>query len=303
MEKLFEYLRTEWAYFLFIRDDAERKRALPPSTAPSLPAPGRRLLIIRTDTQIAPAGSFLTFNGTIPSSPAMPMEPVQSNARRPSTVSQASADDFQPLPRPPTESETDAERETGLRSFLRGIMGGSTKKKSQSRSTSRPSSQKGSPTPTPPSGLVRSATDDPNVPQRRESTTTPPPRATPNPPQEQTHRTFCFKFSLEFSQRPIWPPNHPHAPPSNLRLFAPRLPMPAQQYLQARAPGIPAMRPQEPRGAHKARAGYVGRALAEWALVVGECQGFFERRRGEGVPSDRLVETPTLGVEVFRRSP
>lgn len=44
-----------------------------------------------------------------------------------------------------------------------------------------------------------------------------------------------------------------------------------------------------------------GRALAEWAQVVSECDSFFARRRDEGVPCDRLVETPTLGVESFRK--
>lgn len=46
---------------------------------------------------------------------------------------------------------------------------------------------------------------------------------------------------------------------------------------------------------------YKGRALAEWAIVVGECNGFLERRRNEGVPNLKLVEVPLLGVEGFRR--
>ena len=46
---------------------------------------------------------------------------------------------------------------------------------------------------------------------------------------------------------------------------------------------------------------YAGRALAEWAHIVSECDSFFARRRDEGVPSDRMVETPTLGVESFRK--
>ena len=46
---------------------------------------------------------------------------------------------------------------------------------------------------------------------------------------------------------------------------------------------------------------YAGRALAEWAQVVSECDNFFERRRDEGVPCDSMVETPTLGVESFRK--
>lgn len=56
-----------------------------------------------------------------------------------------------------------------------------------------------------------------------------------------------------------------------------------------------------PMGRAVETAKYSGRALAEWELVVWECQSFFERRRGEGVPSNGAVETPTLGVEAFRR--
>ena len=290
-ERLFELLRREWSFFLFAREDAERRHALPPSTAPSNPAPGRRLLIIRTDTQIAPGGSFLAFNGVIPPSPATPLESAWANSRRPSVSSQLSDNDFRPVSRQSVDSEfTDKERESGLRSFLRGIMGGSSKRKSGSASTSRPSSKSGSPTPTPPNGLSalsRSATDD--------GSHAPRPRVVTPKPQPPA-RNFCFKFSLEF--------NHKLAanPPINMRLFAPRLPLPAQQYLQSRAPGIPAVRAQEPKGENKVRLMYVGRALAEWTLVTGEYQGFFERRRGEGIQSDKFVETPTLGVEVFRRS-
>ncbi|PGH35151.1 hypothetical protein GX50_01963 [[Emmonsia] crescens] len=46
---------------------------------------------------------------------------------------------------------------------------------------------------------------------------------------------------------------------------------------------------------------YAGRALAEWTLVVCECDNFFARRRDEGVPSDDAVEIPILGVESFRK--
>lgn len=86
-----------------------------------------------------------------------------------------------------------------------------------------------------------------------------------------------------------------------MRLFPPRLPAAAQQYLQALDPNLPAVRPSKPVGQNGVQARYAGRALAEWTVVVGECQGFFDRRKGEGVPNDKLVETPTLGVEVFRR--
>jgi len=57
----------------------------------------------------------------------------------------------------------------------------------------------------------------------------------------------------------------------------------------------------EPMGQARSSAKYAGRSLAEWALVVGECQSFFDRRRQEGVPGNKWVETPTLGVEAFKR--
>jgi hypothetical protein len=58
---------------------------------------------------------------------------------------------------------------------------------------------------------------------------------------------------------------------------------------------------REPRGEAKASAKYTGRALAEWMLVVMECGSFFDRRKSEGVPGNRWVETPSLGVESFKK--
>ena len=89
------------------------------------------------------------------------------------------------------------------------------------------------------------------------------------------------------------------------RLMAPRLPSAAQGSLGARVPNMNReVRPVDPKlfGIEKAtRSKYSGRALAEWALVVAECNNFSDRRRAEGVPSLRWVEVPTLGVEGFRK--
>ncbi|KAK8082106.1 hypothetical protein PG996_000887 [Apiospora saccharicola] len=41
---------------------------------------------------------------------------------------------------------------------------------------------------------------------------------------------------------------------------------------------------------------YSGRALAEWSLVVAECNSFIDRRRDEGVPDLQEVEVPSLGM-------
>ncbi|RYP75535.1 hypothetical protein DL770_007388 [Monosporascus sp. CRB-9-2] len=64
----------------------------------------------------------------------------------------------------------------------------------------------------------------------------------------------------------------------------------------------PITRPVEPEGASAAAVKYAGRALAEWGLVVGECNGFIDRRRDEGVLGLGDVEVPTLGVEGIRKS-
>jgi hypothetical protein len=164
-------------------------------------------------------------------------------------------------------------------------------------------------------------------------------------PPRTPHQPFCFKFSLEWLERPQWPSK-------NKRLFTPCLPVAAQLHLQYRRSIHTAMSDHESgsgsdsdsdrenkglrqsRKSKKARysaaaamaaatkmgaetppiqppspllderlvaSKYAGRALAEWAQVVSECDNFFERRRDEGVPCDRLVETPTLGVESFRK--
>jgi hypothetical protein len=78
------------------------------------------------------------------------------------------------------------------------------------------------------------------------------------------------------------------------------------EYTDARSGNSDSMRsvdlqPIEPRGEAVTQAKYAGRALAEWMLVVIECGSFFERRMSEGVPGSRWVETPSLGVESFKR--
>jgi hypothetical protein len=66
------------------------------------------------------------------------------------------------------------------------------------------------------------------------------------------------------------------------------MPVPGQTHI---------IRAERPAGAFAAGAVYAGRALAEWAMVVGECNSFVDRRRDEGVLGLSDVEVPTLGVE------
>jgi hypothetical protein len=112
-------------------------------------------------------------------------------------------------------------------------------------------------------------------------------------PSTPPHQAFSFKFSLEWLDRPTWPSK-------NRPLSAPTLPAPAQILLQIHRGVRAEIQPVKPAAEELRMAKYSGRALAEWALIVIECQNFFERRKEEGVPNNRLVETPTLGVESFR---
>ncbi|TLD22886.1 hypothetical protein PspLS_07678 [Pyricularia sp. CBS 133598] len=58
----------------------------------------------------------------------------------------------------------------------------------------------------------------------------------------------------------------------------------------------------EPTGTRKLTSRYAGRALAEWSLVVSECNSFVDRRRDEGVLGLRDVEVPILAAEGLRRA-
>ncbi|KAK4177427.1 hypothetical protein QBC36DRAFT_131381 [Triangularia setosa] len=62
-------------------------------------------------------------------------------------------------------------------------------------------------------------------------------------------------------------------------------------------PPAPAIRAEKPTGVFASGAVYTGRALAEWAIVINECNSFVDRRRDEGVLGLAEVEIPILGVD------
>lgn len=297
-ETLLQRLQVIWSHFIWQRQQAARGKMLPPSTTPCNPAPGRRLLIIRTDTQVAPGGSFLAFDGIVPPHPSAPIETSSQAWKRDSVISQAASLDN----RPPSSASSDfgfeLERsDGGLRGFLRSIIGGKSRSKATSSSTTKTSSPPASVTPPLGGKLARSATVDPQIPRSRASVLKQTPQTTPHASRGSSpirHRSFCFKFSLEMHPKA----HHPVA----MRLMPPRLPLAAQLYLQSDSSDEPVIQAAEPVGDAKARSTYSGRALAEWTCIIMECQNFFERRKSEGVPANKHVETPTLGVEVFGKS-
>ena len=114
-----------------------------------------------------------------------------------------------------------------------------------------------------------------------------------------SYRTLSFKISLEWIDQDI----SSLVTGRDRRLYPPELPLPAQLSLQQsrQSEDVRDHSPLEPMGVTAGPSKYAGRALAEWAILITECLNFFERRKAEGVPSYHLVETPTLGVDPFRK--
>jgi hypothetical protein len=231
----------------------------------------------------------MIFDGVLPPHPSAPIGSPSQAWKRDSVISQAASLDIRPTSSASSDVGFEVERnDGGLRSFLRSIIGGKSRAKPAAKALDASASSPATGA-TPPIGkLTRSATSDSQIPRSRASAFKQPTPQASRGPSPVRHRNFCFKFSLETHLKA----HHPTA----LRLTPPRLPLAAQLHLQADGVVEPMILAVEPVGEAKSRAMYSGRALAEWMCIVMECRGFFERRKGEGVPSNKQVETPTLGV-------
>ncbi|KAL1632798.1 hypothetical protein SLS56_003288 [Neofusicoccum ribis] len=247
--------------------------------------PGRRLLIIRHDAPLSPAnGPFLSFDGIVSNASKNQSTPYGSHS---SLESQLGDTNIRPTSALSIASDnSDAgDEENGKRRFslLRTLLS-VPKGRSKSRSPDPPASRQGA--------------SDPSTSDNTTSESTAKPKH--NTPEVPPHRSYCFRFSLE------WVHDKRFANPGPMRLLPPRLPPAAHNFLFAQRDESETANPKpitsvKPEGSATTTSKYAGRALGEWAIVVGECQSFFQRRKDEGVPGNKLVETPTLGVEVFRR--
>lgn len=308
-------IKSNWAHYIFLKQSAEKARALPPSTVPCHPAPGRRLLIIRNDSQIPSASMFLGFDGIVNSSSSQGLSGLLPKASKrqslpPPTLTKPDTAENKPKLGTDSSSTPNKKRWT----FMGKMLPSTFTSTPDPAPASEP--QTSSPTKTLEEARLQTAIARSRPPLHAKSSST----DSETPPATSTHRVFSFKFSLEWTQHFEKPtptsslsnsdsnPNNRGGPGLNTnerRIAPPRLPAPAQAWIGARVPGMSQeIVPRDPRlgGAiREARAKYAGRALAEWALIVGECNNFVERRRGEGVPGLKWVEVPTLGVEGFRR--
>ncbi|KAF2263725.1 DUF1765-domain-containing protein [Lojkania enalia] len=276
MQALSDRLRSVWSHYLWLREEAENGKAIPPSTTACNPAPSRRFLIIRNDNpMVASNGPFLSFDGVVQS----PM------SKRLSSMDSVSEVDGRPTSAQSADSQDFPEEDTGKGrwNLLRNIMGGS-KQSSKPKASSL-------------TGKDTTANKAPNSISSDRTTEAGQPEKAPTPEKcvsVASHRSYSFRFSLEWVDKRF-------GTFQNMRLNPPRLPLPAQVLLQTKGINIANVDGCKPMGAAVTSSRYAGRALAEWTFISHECQNFFDRRKNEGVPSNRLVETPTLAVEAFRR--
>ena len=276
--------------FLHLQEIADHRGSQKLSTTPCSPAPGRQLLILRDDIQSAPSGMFLSFDGILSSSNLLNPNPYEKHSSQSHTNGLLS---------PPIHENEGTGSPSGKQKkkwdLLKNIM----------PFTSHFGERSSGPS-------LQSTTPKSNGAPRTSSTTSPGPHIRPggssDAPKTQrdvhpranhltTYRSLSFRFSLEWTQQNGQslqsdpPVSHPNLPPLAAAAFKP------QNQSQETSPNATAPTQAKPHESDK----YVGRALAEWNLLIAECENFFERRRAEGVPSYHLVETPTLSVDSFRR--
>ncbi|KAL2868269.1 DUF1765 domain-containing protein [Aspergillus lucknowensis] len=307
-ETLSNRLQRLWEYYLAIQSKADSGLAAPLSSAPCTPAPGRRIIIIRCDNHMSPSNLFISFDTVIP--PHVSSQASNSHTSR--------ADDSSDTPNPPKKRWN----------ILKAVFGASRSTEELSPTSSSDESE-------------TTVSDAPVPGETIVDTKWRTPDASGDPCRPRTaHQPYTFRFSLEWMDRPQWPSKNkrlytPCLPvASQLHLQLRRSALKADDYntssdnatewdpeavieernrstlgkdadtTEILAEPKKSMRKKDPSlvaGDKLASSKYAGRALAEWAQIVSECDSFFARRRDEGVPCDRMVETPTLGVEGFRK--
>ena len=271
MTTLRERLASAWCCFLYIQDEADKGNVLQQSTSPCNAAPGRRLVIIRNDVHQSAAAAYMNFDGVLAvSSNTQPTAYERRNVLKPPPL---------PLQQKNVQARSLSPGKNRWGALKSMIFFTNSKKGVEARDSENTSPNEKSPEPS----TKDSPTKRPKTPSPREPT--------PITPQ---HQTLSFKFSLEWVDKPTIKPRDP-------KLQPPRLPPQVHSILQYKRPENRDFQPARPVGSAVGPSKYTGRALAEWAVLILECSNFFERRKHEGVPGYRLVETPTLGVESFRK--
>ena len=257
-----------WNYFLNEVSSSKANRLH--STAPCNPAPGRRIIIIRTDNHIPSNNAFLTLDGFPRGSSIPQAAPYKRSSSRTQLALVDSRSNISSDEAMHGRHTSESENGNSKWNLLRNVL-----------------------------APTRSRSKSPKLPVSDHDSGSSPALSRDNSPNSSSenvplHHNMSFKFSLEWVDR--------KAPAAgNIRLYSPKLPSHAQTFLDNINESHEVIKPGTVMFA-KEFAQYTGRALAEWSILVNECQVFFQRRKHEGVPGDEWVETPTLGVESLRKS-
>ncbi|KAL2854418.1 hypothetical protein BJY01DRAFT_38049 [Aspergillus pseudoustus] len=308
-ETLSNRLQRLWKYYSAVQTKAERGLGAPLSSAPCTPAPGRRIIIIRCDNPMSPSNLFISFDTVVP--PRGSSQVSNSNPHK--TIA-------------PLDTPTPPRKRWNI---LKAVFGSSRSTEELSPNSSSDESET-----TVSDGPV---TGEKITNGKWRPSDAPPELCRPR----TAHQPYTFRFSLEWMERQQWPsknkrlytPCLPVASQLHLQLRRSTLKAddcdtnsddPTESEAdeenekrgdKASETGIATNKineesskePSKQKGLSPAAndklasSKYAGRALAEWAQIVSECDSFFSRRRDEGVPCDRMVETPTLGVDGFRK--
>lgn len=281
-----------WSHYQYLKQVAEQNGTLAPSSAPSHPAPGRRILILRSDSHLPQSSLFLGFDGIVSQSQAV-LSSGRLSALAGMSGYEIAESNFPVIDQAPRK-----------RWSLLGKIMPFNSPDGPGHGHDAPKAQ-----PTSPNGKMMSRLEEARL--ATAAARARPPLVTNDksslssaesespPPETPTFRTYSFRFSLEWNQHTQAQKN---AFNQDRRLLCPRLPAPAQTWLVDQVPGtadeVPSLKPSDE---YSATAKYSGRALAEWAMIVTENNTFVERRRAEGVPDLKSVEVPTIGIEGLKK--
>ena len=269
MDALTARIASQWSHYQYLNAEAEMRDTPTPSSTPCTPAPNRRFVIARTDVQSMPTTVLSALDNIISPSVTNQNSPYQSYSSALNTIPTADS--------PTHDSPTQSKKRWSL--FKNILPFNSTPGNDRPGEVTPPLSSEDMTFVFDPVTLTAS---------------THPLKATRGsyfePPMPQ-YRQLMFKFSLEWAEKPSRPTENHH-------LSIPRLHGVACRLAGGRSTFD--VQPKKPPAQSLAAAKYVGRALAEWELVVAECDNFFEKRKDAGVPMVKLVETPVLSVESFR---
>lgn len=316
-ETLSDRLLRVWDYYVGFQSKAEEGLVAPLSSAPCTPAPGRRIIIIRCDNQISPVNLFVSFDRVAP----------QQHTEQSPTHRRTGSADSTGSDGPPTK------RRWGL---LKSMFTATKGAESSSNSTDDSESSKPDLTMTPETKCMdeheqtpNNSTDDLSRPKTahqpyffkfslewmdrpqwptKNKRLFPPCLPVASQVHVQQRRSPSKEDEMDDSSDSNSEPEKiaedavettaqtfPHG-----TILSETRPDTQSREMTTKDSPLPEL-PSQPAYDHVVPSKYSGRALAEWAHIVSECDSFFARRRDEGVPSDRTVETPTLGVETFRK--